>query len=110
MKVSRICACGAIVKGKCAACVKKRQVTQDQFRGSPAERGYDHQWKKLSLRFRKHNPLCQRCNMKGRVTIGEDVHHIKPIHSHPELRLVWDNLMTVCRECHREIERENNGS
>ena len=110
MKVARLCACGAIVKGKCAACVKKRQVKQDQFRGSPAERGYDHQWKKLSLRFRKHNPLCQRCNMKGRVTIGEDVHHIKPIHSHPELRLVWDNLMTVCRECHREIERENNGS
>jgi len=109
MKVSRICACGAIVKGKCEACEKKRRVTEDRFRGSPSERGYDNQWRKLSERFRKHNPLCQRCNMKGRVTVAEDVHHIKPIRTHPELRLVWDNLMSVCRECHKIIEGETNG-
>jgi len=47
--------------------------------------------------------------MKGRVTIAEDVHHIKPIRTHPELRLVWDNLMSVCRECHKIIEGETNG-
>jgi 5-methylcytosine-specific restriction endonuclease McrA len=91
MKVSRICACGAIVKGSCETCQKKRRVTQDKFRGSPTDRGYDHR------------------DIKGQVTIAEDVHHIKSIATHPELRLDWDNLMSVCRECHRAIEREENG-
>ena len=108
MKVNRICACGAVVKGKCEACSAKRRSTEDKFRGSSSDRGYDNQWRKLSERFRKHNPLCARCNVKGRVEPAQDVHHIKPISTHPHLRLEWDNLMSLCRQCHRDIEREGN--
>ncbi len=106
MKVARICACGDIVKGKCDKCSGRRRENEDHFRGSPAERGYDSQWRKLSVQFRIHNPLCQRCKQSGRATIADDVHHIKPIKSHPSLRLVWDNLMSLCRECHKIVEEE----
>ncbi len=107
MRVSRICGCGAIVKGKCEACSKRKRAAEDQFRGSSASRGYDHQWRLLSERFRKHNPLCQRCHTLGRVEPAKDVHHIKKITTHPELRLKWDNLMSVCRECHKTLDGEN---
>ena len=109
MKVSRICGCGAIVKGSCDRCIAKRNASSDQLRGTTAERGYDHQWRKLSERFRKHNPLCKNCYTLGRVEPAVDVHHIKPIRTHPELRLEWENLMSLCRACHDMIEREENG-
>ena len=109
MKVARICGCGAVVKGKCSKCESKKKHFEDYFRESAQDRGYDYQWRKLSKRFRAHNPLCMRCKKNGKVTVADDVHHIKPIKTHPSLRLVWDNLMSVCRTCHREIEREDNG-
>jgi len=110
MKVSRICGkCNEVVKGRCEKCFSKRLESEDKLRGTTAERGYDHQWRKLSERFRKHNPLCVKCYERGRVEPVKDVHHIKPIRTHPELRLEWDNLMSLCRECHDEIEREENG-
>lgn len=109
MRISRICKCGKIVKGQCEECSKKQSVLKEQFRTSPTERGYDHAWRKLSERFRSHNPLCANCNSNGRVTIAQDVHHIKPIRSNPELRLEWDNLMSLCRPCHKMIEDQTNG-
>ena len=110
MKVGRICGkCNKVVKGPCDLCTAKRREGEDMLRGTTAERGYDHKWRKLSERFRKHNPLCMRCYENGRVEPVQDVHHIKPIRTHPELRLDWDNLMSLCRQCHDEIERNENG-
>lgn len=106
MKVKRVCGCGRIVKGSCDNCSKKSK--RDEFRAPPSERGYDNDWRKLSERFRKQYPLCQPCIKKGKITPVADVHHIKPVRDFPELRLNWDNLMSVCRACHKEIE--GNGS
>ena len=106
MKVSRVCSCGRVVRGRCDECNTKRRATEDKFRGSSSSRGYDNAWRKLSVRFRKHNPLCAKCKVSGRIEPAKDVHHIKPISTHPELRLDWDNLMSLCRQCHRDIERE----
>jgi len=38
------------------------------------------------------------------VTAAEQVHHIKGIADHPELRLVWSNLLSVCKTCHERVE------
>lgn len=34
-------------------------------------------------------------------------HHIKPFATHPELRMVVDNGLTLCRDCHRKAHAAN---
>jgi 5-methylcytosine-specific restriction enzyme A len=99
----KLCKCGEIVKDKCARCypsVNHKQTT--------AERGYDHEWRKLSESKRKLDPLCEECERKGFSTAAESVHHVVPIRLAPHLRLVWSNLMSVCNECHELLEANQN--
>ena len=49
--------------------------------------------------------MCQDCLAEGRYTPAEEVHHIieltpENIHS-PSVSLNPDNLVSLCRECHR---------
>lgn len=41
-------------------------------------------------------------NAEGRTMARALVHHIKPVDQHPELRLDWDNLRSLCRACHEK--------
>jgi 5-methylcytosine-specific restriction endonuclease McrA len=43
----------------------------------------------------RHNPLCAKC---GKV--GEQVHHVIPRAQRPDLTYTWDNLQTLCIDCH----------
>ena len=49
--------------------------------------------------------LCVDCMKHGRTTAAEEVHHIKPITpdniNNPEITLNLDNLVSLCRECHK---------
>lgn len=49
--------------------------------------------------------LCEDCLKKGIYTPCEEVHHIKFITpsniSDPNITLNWDNLVALCRECHK---------
>ena len=96
----RFCRCGAIVKGKCERCDKPAPSGI-----TTAERGYDHRWRRLSERKRIEQPLCEQCEADGMVTPATEVHHKIPIAEAPHLRLVWSNLMSVCRTCHEVIEK-----
>jgi len=82
-------------------------------RPNSSSRGYDHHWQKVRAIKVAKDPFCERCLKKkpklyvpikvktsGRYGV---VHHIKPISTHPELRLVLDNLESLCFICH-EIE------
>ena len=84
----------------------ERLATQRNPRGraTPAARGYDGAWMKLSLAYRRAHPLCERCEAAGRVTGATMVHHRQPIETHPQLRLVWENLEALCFLCHEIIE------
>ena len=85
---------------------KKKAREYEQDRGSSYERGYDLQWRKLRKYKLKINPLCEcpNClNGRLRVRAATVVHHIKDIETHPELRLVMDNLMSVTTKCHEKI-------
>lgn len=95
----KLCKCGAIVEKVCTKCYPPRQ-----HKATTAERGYDHQWRVTSERKRALDPLCENCLTKDRITPATEVHHIQPIADAPWLRLEWFNLMSVCRQCHEELE------
>lgn len=63
-------------------------------------------WKHLrDLAMSRDAGLCVDCLKAGRVTPAEEVHHIKPITreniTDPSITLNLDNLVSVCRECHK---------
>lgn len=77
-------------------------------RDSSTDRGYDSEWRKVRAAKVKQSPLCERClkvgkyvpiKMKVNGSYGV-VHHIKPVEFFRELRLVMDNLESLCFECH----------
>ncbi len=50
--------------------------------------------------------LCVDCLAEGRYTPAEEVHHIKELTpeniSDPRISLSLDNLVSLCRECHKK--------
>lgn len=76
----------------------KRQT--DARRGSATSRGYDADWRRLRAAFLLKNPLCLFCEEAGRVTEATVVDHIISFADRPELRLAWDNLRSLCKDCH----------
>lgn len=71
-----------------------------------------HRWVKLRVKKVSASPLCERCLEKGLTTPMNEVHHIVPIESAPDIEtmrlLAYDikNLQSLCRECHKEAHRE----
>ena len=100
----------------CPACMTKAQTREkaisqryDTRRGTTAERGYDAAWNRARTE-RKESALwlceCDRCLAMGRTKViapSDPVHHIKPVETHPQLRLVQSNLRSMTRFCH-EVE------
>lgn len=94
--------CGELVSsGRCAGC----KLKFSRFKGSSAQRGYDHTWRKLRLIVLSEEPLCQICLKRGIVKPSEQVDHIIPLEERPDLRLVRSNLQGVCAKCNREKAR-----
>lgn len=68
------------------------------------------QWKVLRKIKIQQNPLCERCLENEIVTPASDVHHIhspfdgglSEMERYRRL-LDWNNLISLCRECHNEI-------
>ena len=87
---------------------KERWHRQDAVRGSSRDRGYDSQWVKVRKVFLQRNPLCFDCLGQGKFKSANEVHHVKKVSDHPELRLVSENLMGLCKSCHskRTFKRE----
>ena len=55
-------------------------------------------WKWSKLRQRKilRDPICEKCKR----SIGHEVDHKKQRSTHPHLIYDWDNLQTICSDCH----------
>lgn len=76
-------------------------------RGTTKQRGYGADWEKVRDAYAAAHPLCERCESMGLVTVMQEVHHKQPFKGVADpLRLQWSNLMSVCGNCHRAIERE----
>ncbi len=94
----------------CDSCVAKgkgkaQQKRYDKRRGSASSRGYDRHWQKVRGQKLDRNPLCEcdRCLCMERTRAANVVHHIKPVETHPHLRLVMSNLTSMAYFCH-EVE------
>jgi 5-methylcytosine-specific restriction protein A len=70
------------------------------------------QWHDLRDHYIQHHPLCERCLEQGRTVPAEHVHHVIPFLTgntkadRMKLLLDEDNLMSLCRSCHKAIHRE----
>lgn len=68
-------------------------------------------WNKLrKVALDRDNNECQECKRAGRVSKGQNVHHIKEIYYHPELAMELDNLETLCINCHNNEHDRTFGS
>ena len=78
-------------------------VRNQDNRLSSTDRGYDALWRKVRNRKLKANPLCENCQSVGILKPADIVHHIVPVETDKTIRLVPENLMSLCRDCHEEI-------
>lgn len=84
--------------------------TYDKQRGTAAERGYDHKWRKARLAFLQANPLCKHCMENNKLTEATRVDHIVPHRG--DKKLFWDrkNWQPLCESCHnRKTAKEDGG-
>jgi len=72
-------------------------------------------WKKLRNAYIAEFPLCEECMKHGRVTPADAVHHRVPFLSGntqqeiESLAYDYNNLMSVCSQCHVELHKELGG-
>ena len=65
-----------------------------------------HTWHLLRTKKIISQPLCEDCLAVGRTRLAEEVHHARPVESGrdaQEMRTLaysFDNLVSLCRECH----------
>jgi 5-methylcytosine-specific restriction enzyme A len=66
-----------VYKGFCPKHEKKAALELNKRRGSPASRGYGHEWQKLREQILARDlRLCQQCRREGRAWPAKDVDHI----------------------------------
>lgn len=96
-----LCACGASHDRRehCKACGRGRAPTHQK---KTKDRGYGHDWRRMSERIRKEEPLCVDCLEKGKVWPADECHHKIKIKDAPHQRLNRDNVIPLCKACHQE--------
>jgi hypothetical protein len=83
------------------AIAAQKIAREGRFRGSPAERGYDSKWNRLSIAYRKHAPWCEWCAQVGLdSTLTDLVDHMIPVVDRPDLVHSWKNLFSLCKYHH----------
>ena len=61
------------------------------------------QWQDLrAYVLARDNYLCQDCLKEHKITAARDVHHIEFLLNNWDKRLEDNNLIALCRECHRK--------
>lgn len=63
------------------------------------------EWVQIRTDFVRKHPRCEACGS----TANLNVHHVVPFHQRPDLELVEDNLITLCREHHFRIGHDPDG-
>lgn len=57
-------------------------------------------WHRLSLQFRKANPLCAKCLKEGHTRLGQCADHVIPLVQWTGDPYAVSNLQTLCKSCH----------
>lgn len=70
------------------------------------------EWRDLRTAKLTEDPLCEVCRSKGLVVAASVVHHLIEVESGRteqecrQLAYSWNNLQSLCRECHSQIHQE----
>ena len=93
---------------------KYRARTHKRFKQNKWQKFYGTKaWHNLRESKLLEQPLCEECLMQGKVTPATQVHHRTPFgigideQMKWDLFLDWDNLESICAECHRRIHGEH---
>jgi 5-methylcytosine-specific restriction protein A len=81
----------------------------ERSRGTPAQRGYDSQWRRVREKaLQRDGYICQgQCKEKGRITPATTVHHVVAFEQgnrRDPRRLDINNLVSLCQPCHSRID------
>lgn len=80
-----------------------RQRETDADRGNAYERGYDRDWQRVrETAMVRDKRTCVWCLLRDRVEEAKEVHHTQSVKKRPDLRLVLENLVSLCKPCHKE--------
>jgi len=69
-------------------------------------------WMNLRRLKAINTPLCEMCAEDGRVALVEEVHHIIPFLKGNDIEQIrtlafdYENLMSLCSECHTKIHKK----
>ena len=80
-----------------------KQKENERFRNSAFNSFYwSKEWKKIrESALIRDNYLCQDCLKLGRITKATDVHHIIKLKIDYKKRNDIDNLVSLCKKCHK---------
>ena len=70
-------------------------------RDPESNKRYDRKWQKIRAAFLSANPLCELCQLEGRLTPAELVHHKIKITDGGTNK--WSNLQTLCQQHHSSL-------
>lgn len=79
----------------------------DENRQSASRRGYDSKWQKFREGYLRRNPLCVDCMRHGISRPTQEIHHIKRLSTHKDLKYESSNLVPLCKSCH--VKRTERG-
>lgn len=65
-------------------------------------------WRRLRRIKLNANPLCEICLRDNKIVQASQVDHIIPVKVQPELKLVYENLQSLCETHHSQKTREEN--
>jgi 5-methylcytosine-specific restriction endonuclease McrA len=71
--------------------------------------GSDRRWRKLRAQKLEHEPRCESCLTKGKLSQATTVHHRRPI-SQGGAKYDPANLQSVCAYCHTLAHGGRSGS
>lgn len=72
-------------------------------------------WRKLRLEYLSKNPLCKRCEAKGKINSAVEVHHVveidkgRTLSEKQTLGFDLNNLEGLCSKCHIEHHKIKRG-
>lgn len=67
----------------------------------------DKRWRAMrEIILRRDGYQCRECRRYGRKREAQEVHHIKPVDSYPELAFTRSNLVSLCHACHNKMHPE----
>ena len=70
----------------------------------------DKRWiRKRQNILKRDNYECRECRRYGKTEQANTVHHIYPLETHPEYKLLTINLISLCNACHEQMHNRFTG-